>query len=116
MQRPSPISPSPGVIPGNEDHSPGPVPPSPAGPPCLRGFFWFFFRPREPGDGQEAASDVTELSSRAQRGICWGSKKQIPCCARDDRSSGLQGSLVGSQGAGSRFLWLGEVPFACLPV
>src|SRR3546814_8764304 len=39
MQRPSLISLSPGVIPGNEDHSPGPVPTSPAGPPCLRGFF-----------------------------------------------------------------------------
>src|SRR3546814_162680 len=40
MQCPSLISPSPGVIPGNEDHSPGPVPTSPAGPPCLRGFFY----------------------------------------------------------------------------
>src|SRR5690606_20806548 len=53
MQRPSLISPSPGVIPGNEDHSPGPVPPSPAGPPCLRGFFmpfrffWIFVTIRE---------------------------------------------------------------------
>src|SRR5690606_22885769 len=71
MQRPSLISPSPGVIPGNDDPSPGPVPPSPAGPPCLRGFFTPARRgfPTVPAtvetseeDAMAALSDLFELS------------------------------------------------------